>query len=107
MIAGIVVTVVLLLVVIAAVRITMLALAAMYGLPFAVQAARRVHERYNFTPTVHRTLGVRAARDFEPDFDERPIAAYAEINVPRPRPTGEFIAESNVDLGRMESDHDA
>lgn len=98
MIVSISVITVLVLVVIAVVRVTTLALAAMYGLPFAVQATRRAHERFNFTPTVHRTLGPLALRDFEPDFDQRPIAAYAEINVPRPRPTGEFITESNVDL---------
>lgn len=71
------------------------------ALPVVVVGFRIAHERANFTPTVHRTLpGAHAARDFDSSLGERfgPVAAYAEINIPRARPVGEFIAESNVDL---------
>lgn len=102
MIAAVTVTAGLIAVVVIGFRVLCLIFAAMHGTPFAVQAARRVHERYNFTPTVKRTMpGSRAADDFDNSLGESfgPVAAYAEINVPRPRPAGEFIAESNVDLG--------
>lgn len=98
------VTLGLILVVIVGVRVACLICAAMHGWPTAVRGARRVHERYNFTTTIAREMPhARAAHDFDRSLGERfgPVAAYAEINVPRPRPTGEFIAESNIDLGEM------
>lgn len=95
------VTIGLILVAIAAVRIACLIFAAMDGTPLAVRGARRVHERYNFTATIAREMPrARAARDFDSSLGESfgPVGAYAEINVPRPRPIGDFIAESNIDL---------